>query len=96
MLMTVALPVFGALVCVLRADGAPARAARRHLVRGENDARFERALLLMLGANEAPRPIGASHVFGAMHAAIDGTGRLMRVADIPVAGRAACNFITPH
>ena len=96
MLMTVALPVFRALVCVVRADGAPARAARRHLVRGENDARLERALMLMLGANEAPRAIGASHVLGTTHAAIDGAGRLMRVADSPVAGPAARNFITPH
>lgn len=95
MLMTVTPPVFRALVCVLRADGAPARAASRHLVRGENDARLERALMLMLRADEAPRTIGASHVLGAMHTTVDGTGRLMCFADILVAARAARDFITP-
>ena len=95
MLVTVALPVFRALVGVLRADGAPARATRCHLVRSENDVRLERTLMLVLGANEAPRTIGASHVLGAMHAAIDGAGRLMRFADILVTTRAARDFITP-
>ena len=91
--MTVAPPVFHAFVCVLRAGRAPARAARHHLVRGENDGRFERALMLMLGTDEAPRTVGASHVLGAVHLTIDGACCLMRFADLLVASRAARDLI---